>query len=381
MGFQGNRDIQTPNIDALAASAVVMRQGYTSASICSPSRAGYMTGKYQQRFGHENNIPGSTTNPDIGLPVDQTTLGDMFKQAGYATGTIGKWHLGAAPRYHPNARGFDYFFGTLATPDSYFNAETASVNKLQRNGVGVPLRGYLTDVFAEDAVAFIDRNRSRPFFLHMAFNAPHLPHQVTANYLRRYPNLTGDRQVYAAMVSALDDGVGRILAEVNSLSRPTVVVFISDNGGPLGQGATNNPFRGGKGSTWEGGVRVPFVMRIPGIGHKVYDRPVVTRDFMPTFAALAGTNPPAGLDGVNLLPYLRGDKSGSPHDYLFWRMNGSKAIAVRNGAIKIVETGTGVRQTFNIDTDPGEKSPIAPPETNLLGAYQEWAAEMARPKW
>ncbi|MFO1128890.1 MAG: sulfatase-like hydrolase/transferase [Rhodospirillales bacterium] len=380
VGFQGSGDIRTPNIDALAASGVIMRQGYSSASTCSPSRAGYMTGKYQQRFGHENNPPSTAPDPDIGLPVDQVTLGDMFKQAGYATATIGKWHLGTAPEYHPNVRGFDYFFGTLATPKSYFDPKPESVNKLQRNGVAVPLNGYLTDVFAADAVEFIENNRDRPFFLHMAFNAPHIPYEVTTKYLDRYPDLTGDRQLYAAMVSALDDGVGRILAEIDTLTRPTVVVFISDNGGAVGIGATNAPLRDSKGSTWEGGIRVPFVMRIPGIDPKVYHRPVVTRDFMPTFAALAGTAPPADLDGVNLLPYLSGDDTGYPHDYLFWRMRGSVANAARNITTKTVEPASGGRLTFAIKDDPEEQYPIAD-DPQLISAYEEWAAEMIPPKW
>lgn len=380
VGFQGSPDIRTPNIDALAASGIVMRQGYSAASICSPSRAGYMTGKYQQRFGHENNIPGATLDPDIGLPVGEVTLGDMFKNAGYVTGVVGKWHLGAAPQYHPNVRGFDYFFGTLATPRAYFAPMPGGANKLQRNGVAAPLNGYLTDALAEDAVAFIERNRGRPFFLYMAFNAPHAPLQAPANYLSRYPNLSGNRRVYAAMVSALDDGIGRILAKTESLGRPTVVVFISDNGGALGNGATNNPLRGAKGGTWEGGLRVPFVIRIPGMGHKVYPRPVVTRDLMPTFAALVGTNPPPGLDGVNLLPYLRGEKTGDPHAYLFWRMNGSTANAARNRTLKTVQAGTGSRKTFNIETDMREKSPIAA-NAQLLHAYDVWAAEMMRPRW
>ena len=242
------------------------------------------------------------------------------------------------------------------------------------------MNGYLTDAFAEDAAAFIERNRDRPFFLHIAFNAPHTPLQATANYLSRYPNLSGNRKVYAAMVSALDDGIGRILAKTNSLSRQTVVVFISDNGGPLGQGATNNTLTGSKGSVWEGGIRVPFVMRIPGLGHQVYPKAVVTRDLMPTFAALAGTAVPAGVDGVNLLPYLRGEETRDPHEYLFWRMNGSAANAARNGAIKTVQPRTGKRKTFNLENDTREQVPIAP-DAQLLNAYQQWAAEMVPPKW
>ena len=378
VGYLGSRDIRTPNIDALADQGVILHQGYVSASICSPSRAGIVTGKYQQRFGHENNIPPGTADPKYGLPLDQTTMGDVMKAAGYHTAAFGKWHLGGAPQYHPNRRGYDYFFGWQGSRHNYFSSGAGPALQLQRNGTPVNLGKYMTDAIADDAVAYMGRTPG-PLFMHVAFNAPHSPLQAPANYLAEYPNLAGDRKTYAAMVWGLDKGVGRIVAKADSLDRPSVIVFVSDNGAVPKWGGSNVPLRGNKGSTWDGGIRVPFVIRLPGGSPLVYQHPVISLDLLPTFAAIAGGNPPADVDGVNLLPYLRGDQAGDPHDALFWRMNGDRANAARQADLKTVEDGQGNRTWWNM-RDPFEHAK-GTPSAALLDAYHRWEGGLRPPLW
>ncbi|MFO1152580.1 MAG: sulfatase-like hydrolase/transferase [Rhodospirillales bacterium] len=371
VGYLGSPDIKTPSIDSLARQSVVFDAGYATASLCSPSRAGLVTGKYQQRFGHDNN-PSDGTDPDIGLPVDQTTMAEVMKSAGYTTAAFGKWHLGTAAKFHPNVRGFDYFFGFLGGAHSYFNEAG-----IQRNGVPAKLGGkYLTDAITDDAVAFMARTPGQ-FFLYVAYNAPHTPLSAPQSYLDLYPGLAGTRKVYAAMVTALDKGVGRIVAAADGIDRPTVIVFISDNGAAPGAGGSNKPLKGAKGSTLEGGIRVPFLLRIPGLAPGLYREPVASFDLLPTFAALADAAAPHDIDGVNLLPFLQG--GGTPHPTLFWRMNGDRPNAARRGNLKTTESANGVRAWFNL-SDRTEKTK-ASPDPQLLLDYEDWAAGLPSPRW
>jgi arylsulfatase A-like enzyme len=378
VGYLGSQDIRTPNIDALAGQSVIFDQGYVTASVCSPSRAGMVTGKYQQRFGHDNNIPPESADPQYGLPLNQVTMADMLKSAGYTTAAFGKWHLGAASQFHPRNRGFDYFYGWLGSWHSYFRTGSGS-QALQRNGSIVDLNGqYMTDALTDDALAYMDRTPG-PFFMHVAYNAPHSPLEATDGYLQRYPKLAGKRRVYAAMVSALDDGVGKIVAKADGLQRPTVIVFISDNGAVPKWGGNNGVLRGNKGSTWEGGIRVPWVMRLPGIAAGIYRQPVMSFDLLPTFAELAGAKTPEGIDGVSLLPYLRQEAGGVPHDVLFWRMNGDTQNAARRGNTKTVQVESGDRSWLDL-SDKTEHTP-AIAEHDLLGKYEKWKAGLPGPKW
>jgi len=308
LGAYGGTDIPTPNIDALAAGGIRFTDAYVTGPYCSPTRAGLLTGRYPQRFGHEFNIGVTPAHRDVGLPLDQTTMADRLKAAGYRTALIGKWHLGAAPPFFPTRRGFDEFFGFLTGAHSYVGP-TAQINPIYDGSEIVRAIPYLTDTLASRAVEFIHRNRSQPFFLYLAFNAPHVPLQATEKYRARVSQIADpERRTYAAMLSALDDGIGRTLEALRAeqLEGETLIFFFSDNGGPLGDdwnGASNRPLRGDKSTTWEGGIRVPFVIRWKGRlpAGRTEARPIIQLDVLPTVLAAAGVaGPPDGhLDGVS----------------------------------------------------------------------------------
>ncbi len=336
VGVHGCRDIPTPHIDSIAKAGVRCTAGYVSAPQCSPTRAGLLTGRYQQRFGHESNgaIPGSA------LPLTETTLAARLKAAGYATGLVGKWHLGDDADHHPLERGFGEFFGFLGGANPYLpQGRSGVVPRILRGREDAREEGYLTDAFAREAVSFVDRHKDGPFFLYLAFNAPHGPLQASVTYLKRFESIKDEkRRTYAAMVSALDDAVGAVMAKLHAagLDERTLVVFLSDNGGPTDvNGSSNAPLRGVKGETREGGIRVPFLLRWPGRlpAGAIYDRPVIQLDLHPTALAAAGAPVPADAtpDGVDLLPYLTGSKSGDPHELLYWRF--SRCPGRRPGAV------------------------------------------------
>ena len=389
VGFQGCPDIPTPHLDALARGGVRFTSGYVSCPVCSPTRAGLMTGRYQQRFGHEFN-PGPPPNPDgVGLPLGETTLPDVLKAAGYATGMVGKWHLGTEPKFHPLARGFQEFYGFLGGAHPYTKLAPQGPNPILRGTQPVAETEYLTDAFAREAVAFIDRNRRGPFFLYLPFNAVHTPLDAVAKYLDRFPGIAdARRRTYAAMLSAMDDAVGAVLAKVREagLDHDTLVIFFSDNGGPPRANASrNDPLRGAKGQTYEGGIRVPFLMRWTGRlpEGKTFDHPVISLDVLPTAAAAAGAKAPAGLDGVDLLPYLAGGKDGPPHETLFWRM-GPERKAVRRGNLKYVRMD-GKDQLYDLAADIAESKDLAEAQPDRLKALQDacarWEAELKQPLW
>jgi arylsulfatase A-like enzyme len=259
VGADGPTVVKTPNINKIAAQGVRMEAGYSVAPVCTPSRAGLLTGRYPQRYGAENNAGPSY--PHYGLPLTEMTLAGVLKNAGYATGAIGKWHEGNDPQFHPNRRGFDYFYGfAKGCCHSYF--PKPGDEPIQRNGVPVADPPYTTTTFGNEAVNFINRNQTNPFFLYVAFNAAHEILQAPQSYINRYPGLSGKRQLFAAVMSAMDDEIGRIVAKADTLSRPTLIIFVSDNGATSGQGSISPFVSGGKGTLAEGGIRVPFEMRI-----------------------------------------------------------------------------------------------------------------------
>jgi arylsulfatase A-like enzyme len=262
IGVHGGKDIPTPNIDALAAGGINFRDAYVSGPYCSPTRAGLLTGRYQQRFGHEFNLPETfLTRMGAGLPLSEVTMADLLKANGYRTALFGKWHLGRGDKFHPMARGFDEFFGFLGGDHSYLDTEAAGSNPLLDGRKVVAETSYLTDAFADRAVEFIKRQKSRPFFLYLAFNAVHTPMQATDMYLARFKHIADKkRRTYAAMLSAMDDGIGKTLAALRTegLEESTLIFFFGDNGGPTMAGTTvngssNAPLRGSKRQTWEGG--------------------------------------------------------------------------------------------------------------------------------
>ena len=357
VGFNGCKDIPTPNLDSLAKNGVRFPNGYVSYSVCSPSRAGMLTGRYQQRFGHERNPNWEPQNPKSGLPLSETTLADALGKVGYKSGLIGKWHLGAHPDLHPLKRGFNEFFGHLGGGHRYFPDELTIKDTndakdeadsyrlwVMRDHTPVRTTNYLTDEFSDEAVRFVQRHKDGPFFLYLAYNAPHGPLQASEKYLSRFSNIENfRRRTYAAMVSAVDDGVGKLLTKLRELNLETntLVVFLSDNGGPTADNASSNkPLRGAKGSPWEGGIRVPFAAQWLGQIPKgsVYENPVISLDIFATITALvqAPVDPVRPLDGVNLMPYLTGENPGSPHDTIYLRMFDRGAYAVRSGDYKLV---------------------------------------------
>jgi len=399
-GFNGCRDIPTPHLDSLAKGGVRFVCGYVSHPFCSPTRAGLLTGRYQQRFGHENNPVYAPRDEKIGLPLDEVTLAQVLRQAGYVTGIVGKWHLGASPPFHPMRRGFDEQFGFLGGGHDYFKAGTEEEQReyfipIQRNGKPVAESEYLTDAFSREAAAFVRRHPNKPFFLYLAYNAPHTPHQVREKYLGRFTRIEdAKRRNYAAMVSAMDDGVGLLLSALRELNleSDTLIFFLSDNGGVVGEwghGSRNDPLRGGKGSVFEGGIRVPFVAQWRG--HlpegKVFDHPVSSLDIFPTAVAAAGAQLPADrkLDGVNLLPHLLGQTSEAPHERLFWRTGGGSAFAVREGRYKMLQIAAGGPELYDLESDLSEKTDLADARRDLvekmLKAYEQWNKELMAPRW
>jgi arylsulfatase A-like enzyme len=332
-GFQGCGDIPTPHLDQLAREGLICTSGYVSHPFCSPTRAGLMTGRYQQRFGHENNVYFDPSDHREGLPTSEKLLPAFLAEAGYVTGWIGKWHLGAAPEFRPLSRGFKETFGFIGGGHRYqdwkVNPASEYLVPIERNGTPVEVTGHLTTAFGEEAGAFIRRHRTDPWFLYLAFNAPHTPHEPTAERLAKFSSIPDPkRRKYAAQVSLMDDAIGDTLAALKDSAQDTrtLVFFFSDNGGPIGangNGSINSPLRAGKGSVYEGGVRVPFVVRWTGRlpAGRTYGHPVCSLDVFATALACAGQALPTDrkYDSVNLLPYLGGDQSGPPHDRLFWR--------------------------------------------------------------
>ncbi len=352
IGFHKCPDIPTPNLDALAAAGVRFTNGYVSGPYCSPTRAGLLTGRYQTRFGHEFNSGGAGG----GLPVTETTLADHLKTAGYATGAIGKWHLGASQLMHPQKRGFDEFFGFLGGSHSYFDA-----GGILRGTEPIKELDYTTDAFGREAVAFIDRHKAAPWFLYLAFNAVHTPMHATDDRVAKFPNVEDKRRrTYDAMMLAMDEALGKVRAKLTDagLEKDTLVTFMSDNGGPTMVGVTvngsrNDPLRGSKRTTLEGGVRVPFVVAWPGhVKPGVFEKPAIQLDLHATALAAAGVGakPEWKLEGVNLLPFLSGEKSGAPHDALYWRFG--EQMAIRAGDFKLV------RYDSNADTNTGRHEPV-----------------------
>lgn len=350
VGFNGCKDIPTPNIDRIAAAGVVFTAGHVSYAVCSPSRAGLLTGRYSQRFGYERNVLYMPKDAAMGLSLDEETMADALGRAGYRSMLVGKWHLGAHPNFHPLKRGFNEFFGFLGGGHQYFPSaleilDPLSVDdegssyktKLNRGLAVVEEQEYITDAFSREAVSFVDRNRNNPFFLYLTYNAPHTPLQAPEQYLSRFKHIADNRRrIYAAMVSAIDDGVGKLLDKLKETGQDknTLLFFLSDNGGPLDNGSSNHPLSGKKGNLYEGGIRVPFAMQWPAViaAGTVYEKPIISLDIFATaLGSLQKTvktkNP---LDGVNLIPYLTGKKKGAPHEILFWRNQDMKAYAAIN---------------------------------------------------
>ncbi len=426
-GMMGNEEIPTPGIDALAAAGIRCTAGYVTASYCSASRAGLFSGRYQSRFGYDINPTGKRNlHPEAGLPESETTFVKRLSQAGYATGLIGKWHLGTVPSKHPLQRGFDSFYGflheghfyvpgppydgvlTMLRDKSVPQGEWVVDNKLIR-GHYTPmnepsydadnplLRGnqeivepdYLTDAITDEAVDFIKQNSDRPFCLVVSYNAVHSPMQARDEdlaVLRRIKNV--QRRIFAGMLMALDRGVGRVQDALleEGLKRKTMVVFLSDNGGPTQELTSSNaPLKGGKGTLYEGGIRVPFVWSYPGHlpSGKVDHRPVTSLDIAATALDLAGLPVDKESDGFSVLGWLDKPGAPTPHENIFWRMKGGK-MALRSGSWKIVRPKQNAAvELYYLLSDPGEKRNLISehPEKlkELIGQYRAMDTQMQDP--
>lgn len=399
VGFNGCTDIPTPNLDKLASSGVIFTSGYAPHSYCSPSRAGILTGRYQQRFGHECN-PGYLEYEDEvadGLPLSETLMSNIFQDAGYKTAAIGKWHLGDAKQYWPIKRGFDYWYGFSGGGMSYWgnpNIKRGPLSGVLENGKVVPLNqlSHLTDDFSAKAVEFIQRNKENPFFMYLAYNAPHAPDHATKEHLKATEHVEyGGRAVYGAMVSAMDKGIGDVLDELENqdIRENTIVIFLSDNGG-RGEHAINFPYRGHKGMLFEGGIRVPFCISWPAAipSGQSLDEPVTGLDILPTLIEATNIDAVKGLafDGINILPILEKKQLSLEDRMMFWRYSGGEGWVARQGGYKLIHSHyKGKSMLFNLDNDPYEHEDISQgyPEIveRLKSAYIQWDSQMMEPLW
>ncbi len=400
--------VATPNIDRIAAEGVRLTDGHVTGTVCSPSRAALMTGRYQARFGHDVN-PAGASPVEAGLPLDQTTIAERMRGAGYRTGLVGKWHLGGAPGFLPMDRGFDEFFGFVAASRFIVKPEAGDLlveladseersgqaRRLLRGREAVEEDGYLTEALTREALGFLDRNAADPFFLIVTHYGNHVPLQATAKYVERVTGVSdpGER-VYAAMTLALDDAVGEILDRVETLglSEDTLIVFMSDNGCPdyLGGLCSNAPWSGHKRDLREGGHRVAMMARWPGViprGGRM-DMPALSIDFAATALALAGLDPARDgkIDGRSLLPQLRGAQS-PVHERVFWRAGANYAVREGDWKLLVAETPAGRPATFLFDLakDRGETRNLAGGETEtvarLEAAYRVWNAANEAPRF
>jgi arylsulfatase A-like enzyme/catechol 2,3-dioxygenase-like lactoylglutathione lyase family enzyme len=416
IGANGCQDIPTPHIDSIATGGARFTDGYATHPVCSPSRAGLMSGMYQHRFGFEHNSgPERYASPDFGLPREIPTLAEKLKAAGYATGMVGKWHIGFREGLRPHERGFDFFYGFLSGARSYYPDSPRERDPILRNGqVVADETEYLTDAFAREAVDFIVRSGDRPYFLYFSFNAVHSPLEATETYEARFPHIAdGKRKTYAGMLAALDDAVGRVMAKVRQLGQEenTLVMFYSDNGGPTFETTSrNDPLRGYKGQLFEGGIRVPFVMQWKGVipAGQVYHEPVMGFDYHATALAAANietrsvreespadrsfpsltrrvsTETNLTLDGVNLIPFLTGEKQGRPHEQLFWRAGRQRAARVGDWKLVVIPQSS-TPMLFHLKEDIGEQHDLANSRPDKLQelqtAFANWEQSTVPAKW
>lgn len=390
-GFQGGADAQTPHIDQIAANGITYNNAYVTTPFCSPSRAGLLTGRYPQRFGYEFNLthaPPPGVDPEfMGLAVEELTLADLLRTAGYATHAIGKWHLGTAKQFRPNVRGFDTFYGFLGGGARYHPDLLPDDGGLLRNDSAADAERYLTDEFADEAVAVIERRDNNPFFIYLSFNAVHTPMDVLASDLARFEHIEDlQRRRLMAMTWSLDRAVGRVISALhdNGLEEKTLIIFTNDNGGDqIGIAADNSPLRGTKGTLLEGGIRVPLAMHWPGIipAAQTSEEIVSLLDIVPTAVTVAGLKLPQNLDGRSLITPT-GQISGG-HQALFWRYD--VMAAVREGDWKLLRFPDRPPQLFNLASDVTESVNMAdrqPDVANrLMKSVFEWESGLIHPRW
>lgn len=385
-GFMGSKDIKTPNLDALAKNAVLFSDAHVTATVCSPSRAGIVTGKYQQRFGHEANVPPR----DLGTDTSQVTIADALLEHGYRTSINGKWHLGMKDYYHPNSRGFEHFYGFLGGHRTYFAHDypEGHPRAMMWNREHAPFDGeYLTDAQGDSTIAFIERSGDDPFFVFLSFLAPHAPMDATEEDLALFED--HDRPEYAAMMWAMDRAVGNVVDRLKELDKfdNTLIYFFSDNGGSPSNDSNNYPLKGFKGNKFEGGHRVPFFIHWPDAveGGRVYEEMISALDVFPTTLAAAGISllDYTELDGVNLLPYLNDEIVGKPHEKLFFRKE--FGAAMRYNSWKLIRLDDFGYVMYDLENDPYEtediKNEFPDQFASMKADLEEWEEELVEPWW
>jgi arylsulfatase A-like enzyme len=392
----GRPDYKTPVLDRLATQGLKFTSNYGAAPVCTPTRCGFITGRYPQRLAVGLEEPLTRNSPPVGLPLGVATIGTQLRAAGYATALIGKWHLGWQPEFNPVRHGFDEFFGMLSGAVDYFThaaADRATTENgppapdLWENETRVERKGYLTDVLTDRAIEYLTRKHDKPFFLSLQYNAPHSPWEgpgdAGLDHTDHGPGpmtAGGSPAAYAAIMQSLDSNVGRVLAALRrtGLERNTLVVFTSDNGGE--RFSYNWPFSGEKFGLHEGGTRVPAIVRWSGVtpANAVTDQPAITMDWTATILAVAGAvqDPAYPLDGESLLPTLRGERAVHERP-LFWRTKTS--ASARIGQWKYLRDAAG-EHLFDLSVDPGERAEMKSKHADVLARlksrYDEWAAQM-----
>lgn len=402
-GFHGSQTMKTPSLDQLASEGVLFKQAYVTAAVCGPSRAGLLTGKYQQRFGfEENNVPGymsksGKTGLEMGLPLTEKTIANYLKELGYTTSLIGKWHQGDHDDYHPLKRGFDHFYGFRTGARSYFSYSPEELAHRENEKMEKGFRnfeehqGYLTDRLAEATNKFIQQSvtANQPFFSILSLTAVHAPMQAKPEHLAEFPNLTGKRKILAAMTLAMDEAIASVLAQLKELSidNNTIVIFVNDNGGPTDQNLSNNfPLSGTKANHLEGGIRVPMLIKWPQElrAGTQFNLPVSTLDLLPTLLAVAeNTSTVNELDGVNLLPYIRAENNQRPHETLYWKKENRAAI--RHQDWKLLRFPDRPAELYDLSQDISEQQNLAYkyPDIvkNLYKKLFAWELTLERPLW
>ena len=412
VGFNGSKDIQTPNLDVLAKNGTIFTSAYVSHPFCGPSRTSLMTGRYAHKIGAQFNLPPNSETIGEGISLKETFISKVLQNSGYQTGIMGKWHLGAVQKYHPNQRGFNDFYGFLGGGHSYFpedyrakyEAQKKNGKKvifeyllpLEHNGKEVRETEYITDALSRESARFITdaSKKNDPFFLYVSYNAPHTPLEAKEDDLKLFQHIKDKkRQTYAGMVYALDRGVGKIVETLKTTGEyeNTLIIFLSDNGGKTTSGATNFPLKEGKGSAYEGGYRVPMFFHWPNIvpSGKTFEHPVTAIDFYPTFAHLADAKIPDDkeLDGKNIWNDFLAGKNSHEDDNIFVmrHRNGYSDVGIRKNQWKAVKAYRQKWKLFNIIDDLGEKNDLSKQHPQILNKLIEdgefWSKTHIQPKW
>jgi arylsulfatase B len=429
LGCYGGNGIPTPNIDRLITKGARFTDGYVTAPFCAASRAALLTGRYQTSFGFEFNPIGSKNlEPGIGLPVGIPTVADRLRAAGYHTSLVGKWHLGGTAPFHPQQRGFSEFFGFLhegryfepaigkgnttwlrrknlpdgamgrwTSPDGrliesdHLKSDEPEYNKdnpMMRGDKAIEEPSNLTDAFTREAMDFFDRSKEKPFFLYLAYNAVHSPMQGTDAHMARFKDIPDvQRRIFAAMLTHLDESVGKLLTKLdgNGQTENTIIVFLSDNGGPTRELTSSYPpYRGEKGYLLEGGIRVPYAVIWPGVTKPgtVVRTPVIATDLTAMALAAAGVATPADADGKDLRSLLTNPEVGPLHETLYWRVG--KSGALRSGKWKLLRAGPRW-ELYDLETDPSEKREVSASHKELtktlIERWEAWSKTQAEPLW